>query len=233
MVGFLSAILQDTAWLFYPHICAGCGSNALDEKQILCFQCHTALPFTGFEHHPDNPVEKIFWGRLPVRAAMSLFYFNKGSSVQHLLHHLKYKGKKQVGHVLGGMIGEKLINAERFRHVDALIPLPLSEKKFKQRGYNQATAIAEGISLQLKIPVIENAVVRTKATESQTHKNRIERWENMKDVFMLTNPVALMNKSILLIDDVITTGATLEACGHALLTARNITLNIASVAYTV
>lgn len=233
MHGFLSKLIQDTSWLFYPHICAGCGSNALDEKQILCFQCHSELPFTGFEHHADNPIEKIFWGRLPVRAAMSLFYFNKESSVQHLLHHLKYKGKKQVGHVLGGMIAEKLINSLRFAHVDALIPLPLSVKKEKQRGYNQAMAIAEGMASQLKLPIIENAVVRTKATESQTHKNRIERWENMKDVFQLTDPTLVANKSILLIDDVITTGATLEACGHALLLAKTITLNIASVAYTV
>lgn len=233
MITFFKRSLQDLSHLFYPHVCVNCGEETSNSKQLLCLHCLSELPFTNFELHHANPVEKIFWGRIPVRAAMCLFYFNKHSSVQRLLHLLKYKGNKEAGIILGKMIGAKLLLSNRFCAIDAIIPLPLSPAKQKQRGYNQSEMIALGISEIMSLPLLTKSVCRTKATESQTHKNRIERWNNIKDVFAINDPSALVNKTVLLVDDVITTGATIEACGATLLKVHGLTLNIASVAYTI
>jgi ComF family protein len=233
MITLLKRSIHDVTRLLFPQVCINCGNDLTEEKQLLCLHCLADLPFTNFALHANNPVEKIFWGRLPLRAAMSLFYFNKNSSVQHLLQQLKYHGKKEVGVLMGKMIAGKLLNSNRFMNLDAVIPLPLSAKKEKQRGYNQSAMIADGIAEILMIPVLKDAITRTRATESQTHKNRIERWENMKDVFSLVDVRQITNKNILLVDDVITTGATSEACGANLLKAEGLTLNIASVAYTI
>ncbi|MES1222827.1 MAG: ComF family protein [Bacteroidota bacterium] len=222
--------ISNLAHLLFPHVCVNCGSDALNDLQLLCFHCLSELPYTNFALHANNPVEKKFWGRLPVKAAASLFYFNKDSAVQHLLHQLKYQGKKEVGIYLGKMLGEKLVNSNRFMHIDAIIPLPLATKKEMLRGFNQSTIIANGMAEVMNIPVCKNIIIRTKATESQIHKTRIERWENMKDVFSLTNADAIAGKNIILVDDVITTGATAESCGATLLQAKGVSLNIVSVA---
>lgn len=182
--------------------------------------------------HANNPVEKIFWGRIPVVAAASYLYFTKGSILQQLLHQLKYKGNKEVGYFLGRQMGTAFIQSNRFSQIDALIALPLYPSKERKRGYNQAAVLCEGFSAVTRIPFLNNMVVRTVSTETQTHKNRIERWQNMETRFELKSASALCNKRLLLIDDVVTTGATLEACGHELLKAGGAQLNIATLAYT-
>lgn len=216
--------------LFFPHVCTGCGSDALPQDHQLCVDCIGRLPETGFERINGNPVEKAFYGRLPVQCATAFLYFSKQALVQHLLHQLKYRNNPGIGEYLGSLLGARMKQSERFAALDALVPVPLNAARQKKRGYNQAEAVCNGISAALDVPVITDALVRRKPSETQTRKNRVERWENMKDIFLLERPELLSGKQVLLVDDVITTGATLEACGRELLPVSNI--NIACLAYT-
>lgn len=228
---------QTTEWLhaleslFFPHLCAACGSNNIAREEIICFNCIANFPVTGFANQPDNPVEQLFWGRIPVMAACSQYYFTRSSTIQQALHGLKYKGNKEAGLVMGRLLGYSLKQSCRFSNIDAIVPLPLYPKKEESRGYNQAAIIASGIQDMLNIPVILNAVTRERHTDSQTHMNRIERWENVGDVFSLQKPELLEGKKILLTDDVITTGASLEACGGIIIKANIKALYIATLAF--
>ena len=215
--------------LAFPHICEGCGTDSITPDHYLCLQCLDKLPHTHFESHTNNPVEKIFWGRLPLAAATAKYYFTKGSTLQKLLHQFKYRGHQRLGLYLGRKMGTMLVNNPRFEDVEALVPLPLFPEKERRRGYNQAMVLCKGINEVWPRPIISDAVVRVTATESQTKKNRIERWQNMEDRFQLKDPAVFANKHVLLIDDVITTGATLEACGRAILEAENTRLSIATL----
>lgn len=218
--------------LIYPHCCAACGSDVLNTHQHLCLRCQAELPFTGFEHLPDNPVEKIFWGRLPLRAACSILYFSRQSPVQHLLHQLKYRGHRALGLALGREMGLALAETRRFQPIDVLVPLPLHPKREHERGYNQARLLCEGMSTCLGKPVVTELVNRKKATATQTRKNREERWRNTAGLFAAGPPNSIAGKHLLLVDDVVTTGATLEACGEELLKAGPASLSIATLAYT-
>lgn len=214
--------------LLFPHVCAGCGSDLLSEESSLCMHCVDAMPETNFAIHPDNPVEKKFWGRLPLVAATAQYYFTKESLMQHLMHQFKYKRDKDLGLQLGRMMGEDLRRSHRF-NVDALIPLPLFPAKEKRRGYNQAVVLCEGIAEYMNIPVLKEVIIRPQFTETQTKKGRMERWLNMEGKFVLKDPELISNKHILLVDDVVTTGATLEACGSELLKVTNLRLSVATL----
>jgi len=226
-------LLFDFSHLFFPHICVGCGTDVLGMKAVLCIKCVNRLPVTNFHLYAENQVEKIFRGRLPISQATSLCYFSKDSLIQRLLHQLKYKGNKEVGYFAGRLMGIAIRQSETYDSVDALIPLPLFASREKKRGYNQAAVLCDGISAITGVPVLKNVISRLTSTETQTHKNRIERWLNMEGRFELRDPEAIKNKHVLLVDDVLTTGATLEACGHELLQAENTTVSIATLAYTV
>jgi ComF family protein len=225
-------IVHSFSQLFFPHTCAGCGNDLITNNQFLCLHCIDQLPFTGFELHADNPVEKNFWGRVSIYHATSLLYFTKDSILQNLLHQFKYRGKKEIGFYFGKMMGNAILQSGRFQDIDALVPLPLFASKEKRRGYNQSTILCEGMAEVMQVPVLKNAVARTTATETQTHKDRIERWQNIKGKFELKDPQSLQNKHVFLVDDVVTTGATLEACVSELLQAKNIKVSIATLAYT-
>ena len=221
-------IKESVLHLFFPHICTGCGSDILNVESALCMRCVDAMPETNFELHPDNPVEKSFWGRLPLIGATAQFYFTKESLMQHLMHQFKYKGNRELGIQLGRMMGEQIMNSGRF-DADALVPLPLFPAKEKRRGYNQATVLCLGMAERMKIPILDKAITRPQHTETQTKKGRIERWKNMEGKFILSDPDAIKNKHLLLVDDVVTTGATLEACGNELLKAENVRLSLATL----
>ena len=212
----LKNLFSSALHLFYPHICTGCGSDLLRKEDFLCIQCIDELPHTEYEKYSNNPTERIFHGRLPVVAAHSGFYFAKGELMQHLIHEFKYKGNKEIGMYLSKITGTKMFESGRFTNIDYLIPLPLyAEKEFK-RGFNQAEIICNGMSEAMNIPVLIKNVIRKRATETQTKKHRAERWENVSDSFKVTNTSLLRNKHVLLVDDVITTGATLEACAQVM-----------------
>ncbi len=225
----LKKIIQNTLHLFYPHICTGCGSDILPKENLLCARCLNDLPVTGFATHPNNPVEEIFWGRINLKAAHSEFYFDKDALIQHLVHQLKYKSNQSIGLYLGEMMGKTLLGSKRFDAIDALIPLPLYPEKERKRGYNQAAIICNGMSLTMNIPVITNKLVRQRYTETQTKKHRTERWENVEDSFKVDDADSLAGKHLLLVDDVVTTGATLEAAGMVLLKVPGVSLSIATL----
>ncbi len=233
MIARLKNIFSSTLHLFYPHLCTGCGSDLLKEQNLLCIKCMHNLPHTNFAVFANNQIEKDFWGRIPLTAAYSQFYFSKEFLIQHLIHQLKYKGDTKIGFYLGEMMGKTLLNSNRFSTIDALIPLPLFADKEHKRGYNQATVICNGISAVMNIPVLNNAVIRQQATQTQTRKHRTERWENVKDSFKVAKANEISGKHLLLVDDVVTTGATLEACGHVILQVANVKLSMATLAYAV
>ncbi len=224
----LNEIKESVIHLLFPHVCTGCGSDVINKENSLCMRCIDAMPETNFEIHPNNPVEKTFWGRLPLTAGTAQFYFTKESLMQHLMHQFKYKGNSELGMQLGRIMGYQLYKSNRFT-VDALIPLPLFPAKEKRRGYNQATILCRGMAEIMKVPVIDNAIIRPQHTETQTKKGRIERWKNMEGKFILKDAKAIQNKHLLLVDDVVTTGATLEACGHELLQVENVKLSVATL----
>ena len=228
MISF-KEIKESLLHVVFPHVCDGCGSDLLNIESHLCIRCLSSLPETNFEIHPNNPVEKDFWGRLPIISASAHLYFTKESLVQHLMHQLKYRGNKDLGLQLGRLMGNALKNAARFNAIEALVPLPLFPSKEKRRGYNQATILCEGIAEILSLPVLYKVIARPQHTETQTQKGRIERWKNIEGKFQLIDPQAIQNKHLLLVDDVVTTGATLEACGSELLTAENVKISVATL----
>lgn len=221
--------VHDFIALFYPNICAACSEPLVQNEQLLCTTCRYELPKTNFHSDPDNEVARIFWGRVKIEHASAHFYFQKGGRVQELMHKLKYKGQQDIGIELGKMIGRDL-QSSPFSQIDAIIPVPLHPIKKRKRGYNQSECIASGISETLNKPVDTKSLQRKIANPTQTRKHRFERWSNVEGIFALTNPEALANKHILLIDDIITTGATLEACASTLLQAKNVKVSILAVA---
>jgi ComF family protein len=229
----LKNALHPLLHLFIPHHCAGCGSDIMSREQVLCMHCINRLPVTGFHDHADNPIEKIFWGRMPVAGAASYLYFSKDSLLQHIVHELKYKGNKELGLFMGRKMGEVLLQTHRFNDIGVLVPLPLFKARERKRGYNQALILCMGMAEVLSLPVLGDVIRRHTSSETQTNKNRINRWLNMQGKFELKQPDAIAGKHILLVDDVITTGATLEACGQELLTAPDSRLSIMTMAYTV
>jgi ComF family protein len=190
------------------------------------------LPETGFANLEQNPVEQIFWGRLPIKQACSMFYYTKDSMVQQLVFEFKYRGNKELAVYMGKLMGQQLANSPHYQTVDYLVPLPLYPSKERKRGYNQAALICEGIASVYNRPVLNDVVIRSVATESQTKKNRLERWENMKGNFMVKNKTLITGKHLLLVDDVITTGATLEACARALMEVENAQISVGTLCFS-
>lgn len=225
--------MQDLLHLFFPHYCAGCGTGVLAESAFLCARCIHDLPVTHFFGATGNPVERSLYGRLNIQQAGATFYFTKNSLLQELLVQLKYRGHAEAGLFLGRMTGHALADSGRFEDADLLIPLPLNPKKEYQRGYNQAMLICEGIRTVWKKPILPHAITRNRFTDTQTHHNRLHRWKNMQGVFSVTHPNILQHKHLLLVDDVVTTGATLEACGSVLLGIPGVRLSLAAAAYTI
>ncbi|MDN3587256.1 ComF family protein [Pedobacter aquatilis] len=221
----------DLIGLLFPNLCNACGISLFQNEHLICTHCLYDLPFTDYHIYEENRVAKQLWGRLPLHGAMAMLYFRKGAKVQNLIHNLKYNHKTEVGNLLGNMLGDRLNKSPIYENIDLIIPVPLHKKKLRIRGYNQSTFIAEGISEKMNVPLDENTLVRITSTESQTKKSRYSRYENMKDVFGITNPDVIKGKHILLIDDVITTGATLEACANALLENGAEKVSIAALAF--
>jgi ComF family protein len=227
----LKRYTEDLINLLFPALCNGCGKLLYHGEQDICSHCLFDLPVTDFHLYNDNPVAKQFWGRLPLYAATAMLYFQKGTKVQNLIHSLKYRNQTEVGVKLGQLLGAKLKTNKAYQDIDLIIPVPLHQKKLKLRGYNQSEYIAKGLAQELDLPMDIKNLFRNKATESQTRKARYHRYENMQEVFGVKDIIELAGKHILLVDDVITTGATLEACGNVLLAQGIGKLSIAALAF--
>lgn len=198
--------------LIFPKLCAACGNTLFKQEYIICTFCQFNLPKTNFHLHQDNDVCRIFWGRIQIEMAAAFYKFSKKSKVQHLLYQLKYKGNKEVGELVGALYGYELKKAPLYEGIDVIIPVPLHPKKKKIRGYNQSECIAKGLSKTMNVELDTTSVYRKVYTQTQTKKTRYDRWENVNSIFGINHPEKLKNKKVLIVDDVITTGATIEAC---------------------
>lgn len=223
--------LTDFVNLFFPNNCSACGNSLISQEEVICTSCLFKLPRTNFHFENENPIARIFWGRVNLEMATSFLFFNKGGNVQKLVHQLKYKGKKNVGHYLGKLFGNELRQSPLFTAVDLIVPVPLHPKKERLRGFNQSLVLAEGLSKSLQKPLSSDNLIRLVHTSTQTKKSRYSRWENVKDVFGIKVPEKFVGKHILLVDDVLTTGATTEACAQKILEIEGTKVYVVTLAY--
>lgn len=223
-------MLYGLVGLVYPEICVTCQRALFKGEQCICTRCRTKLPKTNYHTEPGNKVEKKFWGRIPLHAASAYLYFSKGEKVQRLMHQLKYQGRQDVGFTVGQWFAYDLLQSERFKNLDMLLPVPLHKLKLKKRGYNQSDCIANGMASVLSIPCYPDLLYRIEATESQTKKHRYERFENVNRVFGVTDGNILNGKNVLLVDDVITTGSTLISLAETVYDFNPASISIAAMA---
>jgi ComF family protein len=228
----LRPLLADLVALFFPRPCLACREPLVAGETHLCTGCRAELPYTDYHLLPPahNPLARRFWGKLPVHHTLSYLRFLRHGRVQQLLHQLKYQGQIQIGTALGQLYGAELAHAGLGHEFDLIVPVPLHRRKLARRGYNQAEAFATGLAAALPCPSAAHALRRTEHTASQTRKGRAERWQNVASVFEVPEPTQVLDRHILLVDDVLTTGATLEACGAALLAAGARAVSIATIA---
>ncbi|HRG58872.1 MAG TPA: ComF family protein [Bacteroidia bacterium] len=224
---------EDLLSLVFPEICNACGKSLYKHENMLCNVCKVKLPYTNFHLEEDNPIEKVFWGRIPIEKAGAYLYFHKGNRVQQLMHRFKYKGKKEIGEYIGNLYGNELLKNNYLSDADLIIPVPLHPEKHKKRGYNQSEYFAKGLSNSLQIPFNKDILIRAIASSTQTKKNRFERWQNVSTIFKIENLENITNKHVILVDDVITTGATVEACANTLLKASPKKISFLALACTI
>jgi len=209
-------MFNDFLNLIFPNLCAACNEALLRNEQVICTTCQVNLPKTNYHLDEANLLNQVFWGRINIEMAAAYYRFGKKSRVQHLLHQLKYKGHKNIGIKIGELYGKELKKSPYYENIDLIIPVPLHRKKLKKRGYNQSNSFAEGLSVAMEIGANADCLQRVFNTATQTNKDKYSRWKNVKEVFVVKNVDIIRGKSILLVDDVITTGATIEACAAAL-----------------
>lgn len=222
--------LNSFLYIFFPRCCVVCGRPLARGEEYICTLCNIDLPRTNYHLQKDNPVEMNFWGKIPLNRATSFFYYRKGSDFRQILHQLKYRGKKELGVVMGRYIAAELMPTNFFQGIDVIVPVPLHKKKQQQRGYNQSEWIAKGISVVAGISIDTISVVRLTNTETQTHKSILERWENVDGIFELRCADSLSGKHVLIIDDVLTTGSTIVSCASCLTEVEGIRISILTLA---
>lgn len=223
-------MFQDFISLVFPVYCLSCRDALEKNEDLVCTRCRIELPRTGFHLQADNALARKFWGRVEIQQAMAFLKFLKGGSVQNLMHHLKYKGAQEVGELLGRWYGDELAEAGLAPGFDLIVPVPLHPSKLKKRGYNQSDCFARGLSAALNVPWQADVMNRSIQTDSQTRNARFSRWENVSDIYLVKKPEAIKARQILLVDDVVTTGATLESCAGALLQAGAAGVSVAAIA---
>jgi len=216
--------------LFYPRLCPACAEVLYGNENILCLKCMSEFPRTGFHLDPENDMARLFWGRVMMENAAAFFYYQRGSRFQNLIHELKYYNQKQLGIDMGRWFGRELTDTP-FRRADVIHPVPLHAAKMKKRGYNQSEQVAHGLSEALGIPLETTLIERVINTDTQTRKTKYERWSNVEGIFRVTKPDKLKNRHVLLVDDVVTTGSTLEACAIPVLALEGTAVSALTLGY--
>lgn len=222
--------LKDLLQVIYPYNCAACGKRLQKQEEIVCLFCIHQLPTTSYHTFIDNPLAKKFWGRVPLENVAAYYYFKKGHKVQHLLHAFKYENQPDIGHRIGQLYGKELAKIPAFVQIDAIIPIPLHSKKLRTRGYNQSALFAHGLGASLQKPCWEDVIKRQVFTETQTRKDGEERWNNVKSVFALDKKEKIREKHVLVVDDVITTGATITSCCLTLKEVQSVKISVVGMA---
>jgi ComF family protein len=227
----IKTVLEDLISVFYPRVCAAC-ENILDkDEEVLCLECCYSLPETNFHLHKGNQLEQLFWGKINIESAAAYLYYSKTGKAQKIIHNLKYHGHKQVGLFLGKEYGKILKDIDDFKYVDIIIPVPLHQKKERQRGYNQSEYFAKGLSEAMNKPVDFKSLMRIIDTKSQTKLKGYEKYLNVKGAFKTINADTLQDKHVLLVDDVITKGSTIEESANALSGIQGIKISVAAIAF--
>ena len=226
-------IWNDLLKLLFPETCAICGKTLLDEEELICLHCLYKLPKTAYHKDRNNTTELRLRGKFPLEEASSFFYFNKGSEFRHLIHLLKYRDQKEIGLILGRQAGMELKRNNIFTEVDCIVPIPLHKKRERKRGYNQAEWIAKGLSEAMDIPVETKGVKRIRSTKTQTRKSIFDRWMNVREIFRIADAEKIRGKHILIVDDVLTTGATIDSCATTLLEVEDVKISVFTLAIAV
>ena len=225
-------IFKDIFYLFFPKVCLNCKLQLRQNETTICTPCRHDFPRTCYTNVEKNLLENKFYGRIPLEEATSLFFFHKKGKIQTLIHQLKYKNQEEIGTLFGNWLASEMQESSRFKNIDYIVPVPLHPNKRKKRGYNQLTKFGETLANKLDAVFIENKLIKIKSTETQTKKSLIERWRNVDELFQLSDSTFFLIIHLLLIDDIITTGATIETCANELLKTKNIKISIAVMAYT-
>lgn len=223
-------MLKSIINLFFPKVCYACHNLLNDNEDTICMNCRHDLPITNFHFDNNDSVAKVLYGRAKIENGTALFRFEKKGNVQRLIHNLKYKDHEHIGFVLGNWLGGELKTLESYKNIDVVIPVPLHKNKLKKRGYNQVALFGQQVAEALNVDYLDDVLVKVTNTKSQVNKKRLARWTNSDELFTLKNIEAIDNKHILVVDDIITTGATLEACISVLNQAKNIKISIATMA---
>lgn len=216
--------------LLFPRCCVVCGRSLAKGEECICAMCNINLPRTNYHLQKDNQVEQLFWGKIPLERATSFFFYRKGSDFRQILHQLKYGGQKEIGAIMGRYMASELTVSGFFEGIDVIIPVPLHKRKQRIRGYNQSEWIARGISAVTGICIDTEVIVRRKHTETQTRKSTFERWENVDGIFELHHAESLKGKHLLVVDDVLTTGATTVACASRLMEIEGVRISVLTLA---
>ena len=230
MYSKLSNILNDINSILLPKVCFGCNARLNRGEYHLCTVCRNELPLTEYSFNVENAVDRIFYGRINIKKANSFLFFIEKGIVKNLIHHLKYRNQEQIGTFLGDWHGQIIAENNFIDKIDYVIPVPLHRRKLRKRGYNQVSTFGKRLAHHLNAEFLENALIKTANTKTQTKKGRIGRWQNNRALYLLTDAKLLENKNILLVDDVITTGATMEICANTLNEAKGVTLYLTSMA---
>lgn len=229
----LTDLADDFLSLLFPRVCYGCGNHLVRNEKVICTECQVLIPRTDYHLIPGNPVEQLFWGRCFIDKATAYSFYNRGSRIRKLIHALKYNGMQEIGSALGEILGSSLRASDFLNGIDLIVPVPLHPSKERKRGFNQALVISEGIASVTGLQICCDALVRDVKTQTQTRRSRYERWTNVEGIFLATKPGMLENKNILIIDDVITTGSTIESCVNELNRIDGVKVSVAALAFSV
>ncbi|MBN2610530.1 MAG: ComF family protein [Bacteroidales bacterium] len=228
-MNFLLKSAADFIGLIFPQLCPSCGKNLFLHEKVICSECLYHLPRLKIDDYTDNPVARLFWGRVEIMYSTAMFYYIKGSKYQNIIHNLKYQGQQHIGTGMGRMFGHELA-ATPLQAVDIVVPVPLHPRKLRKRGFNQSELIARGIAEGMGKNTGTGILERVTDTDSQTRRSRYQRWENVESIFKVKKPAPIANKHVLLIDDVVTTGSTLESCATEILKIEGTKVSVAALA---
>jgi ComF family protein len=229
-MSYIYDMLDDILSLLFPRLCYGCGTHLMRNEKLFCTECYILIPRTNYHLETDNPVEKLFWGRCNIKRAAAFSFYNRDSRIRKLIHNLKYKGVREIGRELGKIYGLSLKNSGFLEGIDLIIPVPLHHSKKRIRGFNQAEIISEGLSEASGIPVDTKTLERVTLTSTQTKRSRYERWVNVDGIFNIADRSVLNGKHVLLVDDVITTGSTIESCVNEISKCGEATITVVALA---